>query len=108
MVTHSHSILARWRNIASQLCNVYGVSNVRQTDIHTAEPLVPGPSALDVEIAIENIKGHKLLGIDQILAELIKAGDRTISVIKQTVAIIDTYDFRQLRTKFCPTSCCQG
>jgi hypothetical protein len=29
------------------------VSDVRQTEIHTAEPLVPEPSAFEVEMAIE-------------------------------------------------------
>jgi hypothetical protein len=60
------------------LLNVHGVSNVRQTEIHTAEPLVPEPSAFEVEMAIEKIKGHKSPGTDQIPAELIKAGCRTI------------------------------
>jgi hypothetical protein len=34
--------------------------------------------ALEVEIAIEKVKRHKLLGIDQIPAEFIKAVGRTI------------------------------
>jgi hypothetical protein len=46
--------------------------------IHIAEPLVPGPSASEVELAIEELKSHKSSGIDQIPAELIKAGSRTI------------------------------
>jgi hypothetical protein len=29
-------------------------------------------------------------------------------VIKQTVVIIEAYHFGQLRTKFYPSSCCQG
>lgn len=36
------------------------------------------PSALEVEIAIEKVKRHKLLDIDPIPVELIKAGGRTI------------------------------
>jgi hypothetical protein len=36
------------------------------------------PSAIEVEIAIEKVNGHKLLDIGQIPAELIKAGGRTI------------------------------
>ena len=36
------------------------------------------PSALEVEIAVGKVKRHKLLDIDQIPAELIKAGGRTI------------------------------
>jgi len=40
LVTDSNSILARWSNYFSQLFNVHGVSDVRQTEINTAEPLV--------------------------------------------------------------------
>jgi hypothetical protein len=32
--------------------NVHGVNDVMQTEIHTAEPLVPEPSAFEVEMAI--------------------------------------------------------
>ena len=39
---------------------------------------MPEPSAFDVEMAIEKLKRHKSPGIDQIPAELIKAGDRKI------------------------------
>ena len=78
MVADSHSILAKWRNHFSQLLNVHGVSDVRQTEIHTAEPLLPELSAFKVDMAIEKLKGHKLPGIDCISAELIKAGGRTI------------------------------
>jgi len=52
------------------------VNDVRQTEIHTTEPLVPQPSAFEVEMAIEKIKRHKSPGIDQIPAELIKRGGR--------------------------------
>jgi hypothetical protein len=74
LVTDSHSILARWRNHFSQLFSVHGVINVRQTEIHAAEPLVPEPSAFEVEMAIEKLKRHKSPDIDHIPAELIKAG----------------------------------
>ena len=36
------------------------------------------PSACEVELAIEKLKNHKSPGTDQIPAELIKAGGRTI------------------------------
>jgi hypothetical protein len=52
LVAESHSIMARWRNYFSQVLNVHGVNNVRQAEIHTAEPLVPEPSVLEVEMAI--------------------------------------------------------
>jgi hypothetical protein len=78
LVADSHSILARWRNHFSQLLNMCGVNDVRQTEVHTAEPLVPEPSAFEVEMAIEKLKRHKSPGIDQIPVELIKPGDRII------------------------------
>ena len=78
LVADSHSIVARWRNYFSQLFNVHRVKDVRQAEIHTAEPLVPEPSAAEFELAIDKLKSHKFPGIDQIPAELIKAGGRTI------------------------------
>jgi len=78
LVADSHSILARWRNCLCQLLNVHGVNDFRQTDIHTAEPLVPEPSACDFELAIEKLKSHKSPRIDQIPAQLIKAWGKTI------------------------------
>jgi len=39
---------------------------------------VPEPSAFEVELAIQKLKSHKSPGIDQIPAELIKSGGRTI------------------------------
>jgi hypothetical protein len=78
LVADSHSVLARERNFFSQLLNIHGVNDVRRTEVHTAEPLVPEPSAFEVEVAIEKLKRHKSPGIDQIPAELIKAGGRII------------------------------
>jgi hypothetical protein len=51
-----------------------GTNDVRQTEIHTAEPLVPEPSAFEFELAIGKLKSHKSPVIDQTPAELIKAG----------------------------------
>jgi hypothetical protein len=36
--------------------NVHGVNDVRQAEMHTAEPLVPEQSAFQVELAIEKLK----------------------------------------------------
>ena len=55
-----------------------GVNDVRQTEIHRAEPLEPELSAFEVEMAIEKLKRQKSLGTDQIPAALIKAGGRII------------------------------
>jgi hypothetical protein len=38
-----------------QVLNVLGVRDVRQMDIHTAEPIVPEPSLVEVEIAVEKL-----------------------------------------------------
>jgi hypothetical protein len=76
LVADSHSIVARWKTYFSQLFNVHGVKDFGQAEMHTAEPLVPEPSASEFELAIDKLKSHK--GIDQITAELIKAGGRTI------------------------------
>jgi len=64
LVTDSHSILVRCRNHFSQLLNVHRVSYVRQTEIHTAEPLVPEQSAFEGEMAIEKLKQNKTPGTD--------------------------------------------
>jgi len=45
LVRHSHRIRLGGGNIP-QLLKVHGVNDVRQTEIHTTEPLVPEPSAL--------------------------------------------------------------
>jgi hypothetical protein len=71
-------LLARWSNHFSQLFHVHGVNDVRQTEIHTAELLVPEPSAFGFKMAVEKLKRRRSPGTDHIPAELIKAGDRTI------------------------------
>jgi hypothetical protein len=47
-------------------------------DIRTAEPLVPEPSLVEVEIAIGKLKSYKSPGTDQTPAELIKAEGETL------------------------------
>ena len=63
LVVDSHSILARWRNDFSQLLNVHEVNDVRQIEIHTAEPLVPEPSAFEFEWLLKSLKvtNHQVL-----------------------------------------------
>jgi hypothetical protein len=67
-------ILNKCKNYFSQLLNVHRGSDVRQIEIHTAEPLVPDPSPFEVEIAIANSRNYKLSGNNQILAGLIEVG----------------------------------
>jgi hypothetical protein len=56
LLADSHNILITWKNYFSQLLNVNNVSDIRQIEMHTAEPLVPGPSHLEVETAIAELK----------------------------------------------------
>jgi hypothetical protein len=35
---------------------VHGVSDIRQAEIHTVEPLAPELSAFEIELAIEKLK----------------------------------------------------
>jgi hypothetical protein len=77
LFSDSYNILNRWKN-CSQLLNVHNVSDVRQIKVHTAKPLVPGPSCLEVEIAISKLKEYKSPGSDYIPAELIQAGDEML------------------------------
>jgi hypothetical protein len=53
--------------------NVHNVSDVRQIEVHTAEPSVPRRSRREVEIAIAKLKKYKSPGSDDIPAELIQA-----------------------------------
>jgi hypothetical protein len=46
LLVDSRNILNRWKNYFSQLFNVHSVSDVRQIEVHMAEPLVPDPSRL--------------------------------------------------------------
>jgi hypothetical protein len=88
-VTDSQSNLARWRIHFSQQLNIFGVNDVSQTEKQTTEPLVPQSSAFEFEIAIKNLKRNKSPGIDQIPAEVIKAGGRIIrSVIHKLINYI--------------------
>ena len=61
----SHSILAKWSKHICELLNVHWVDDVRQTDTHTAVPLMPKSSAFEVEMTNEKLKRHKSQGADQ-------------------------------------------
>jgi hypothetical protein len=44
---------------------VHNVSDVKLIEVHIAEPLVPGPSRLEVEIDIVKLKNYKSPGSDK-------------------------------------------
>ena len=139
MLTDSRSILARQRNHFSQLLNaLHGVNDVRQTEIQTAQPLVPETNAVEFEMATKKLKSHKPSDINQNQAELIQARGKAIiseihtlvnsswnkeelpeewkesntvpiyTVIKHTVLILEAYHFCPLHTKVYPTFFCHG
>jgi hypothetical protein len=74
----SNSILDSWKNCFSEMLIVHNVTDVRQIEIHSAEPLVPGPSHLEVEITIAMLQKYKSPGSDQIPAKLIQARGETL------------------------------
>jgi hypothetical protein len=76
LVADSHSILATWRNCFFQLLNVHGVNvlGILKYIQQSHWCLSPVPLSLKWQ----KLKRHKSPGIDQIPAELIKAGGRTI------------------------------
>ena len=74
VIADSHSILARRRKHFSQKFHVHRNIDARQTEIKTAELLVPGPSAFEFQMAIETLNRHEPPGIDQIPDELFKQG----------------------------------
>jgi hypothetical protein len=78
LIADPQNVLNRWKNFFNQVLNVHGVHDVRQIDIHTAEPLVPESSLVEVEIAIGKLKRYISPGTDNIPAELIKAGGETL------------------------------
>jgi hypothetical protein len=79
LVKDPQKILTRWKNYFCQLLNVQGAGGIMQTEIHTAQPFVPDPSAAEFEVAIRKLKRNKAPGADQIPAELIQAGGGDIA-----------------------------
>jgi hypothetical protein len=68
--------------------NVHGVNDVRQTEMHAAEPLVPERSSFKVEITIEKLKRYKAPAIDQILAQKFSKQEAIHCILKSTNLLI--------------------
>jgi hypothetical protein len=45
LLADSNTTVNRWKNYFFQLLNVHDDSDIRQTEIHAAEPLIPGLSS---------------------------------------------------------------
>jgi hypothetical protein len=86
LVADSHNILDKWRNYFSELLNVHKDIDVRQAEIHAAEPLVPEASAFEIELPTEKLRRYKLPGTVEISAELFKArGSKICCEIRKLV-----------------------
>ena len=59
MLADSDGILNILKNHYCQLLHVNGVNDVRQTEVHTAQPLVAKPTAFEVEMAVEKFQRYK-------------------------------------------------
>jgi hypothetical protein len=89
LLADPHKILNRWKNYFCEPLNVHGAGGVRQTEMHTAEPFVPDPSASEVEVAFGNLKRYKSPGFVQILAEIYQAGGEILrSKIHKLIKLI--------------------
>ena len=53
LLADSNSIDNRWKDYFGQLLNVHKDNDMREIEIQTAEPLIPDPTLLEVQIAIE-------------------------------------------------------
>jgi hypothetical protein len=62
LLADPQGVLNKWKLFFNQVLNVHGLHDSRQMDIHTAEPLVPEPSLVEVEIAIGKLKNYKSWG----------------------------------------------
>jgi hypothetical protein len=60
LFTDSYGILAGRSNYFFQLLNVHGINDIRQAEIHTAGPLVPGSTASEIELDIKKVTNHQV------------------------------------------------
>jgi hypothetical protein len=78
LVADPHKILNRWKNYFCQLLNVHGAGDVRQTEMHTAEPFVPQAIVSNGQVAIGKLKMYKTPGFYHIPAEVIQRGGKAL------------------------------
>jgi hypothetical protein len=65
LLADPQKILTGWKNYFCQLLNVQGAGGIGQTEIHTAEPYAPEPSAAEVDITIRKLERRQVLIIFQ-------------------------------------------
>jgi hypothetical protein len=54
LLADSQNILYRWKNYFCQSLNAHGINDVKEINMHRAEPLIPEPSYFEVKIVIES------------------------------------------------------
>jgi hypothetical protein len=54
LLADSNTTVNRWKSYFSQFLNVHDVSDVRQIEIHTAEPLVPRAVFLRLKFLLQS------------------------------------------------------
>ena len=62
------------------ITNVHKYNYVGEFEIQIADPLIPDPTLLEVEIVMGILKKYKSQGIDQIPAELIQDGEISLLI----------------------------
>ena len=55
IVADTTSILSRWEQFFSNLLNVNQSTSHGRSEVYTAEPGIPEPSLIEVELAIEKL-----------------------------------------------------
>jgi hypothetical protein len=60
LLADHHKIFNGWKNYFCQLLNVHGEGGVRTTEMLTAEPFLPQPSASEFDVGIGKLKGTNL------------------------------------------------
>jgi hypothetical protein len=85
LIADTKNILYNWKNFFNHVLNVQAVYDIRQMDIQRAEPLVPEPILVNVEIVIGKMISYKSPGTDNIPAEFVKAGGKTYSEMHRII-----------------------
>jgi hypothetical protein len=94
LVSSPHNPEVRTRGwINGRLLNIYGVNDVRQNEIYTAECL--SLMTWEVEMATERFKRYKSPVTDQIPGAMIQAGCRTLCSVMRKLITVSLFGIRK-------------
>ena len=89
IVADTTSILSRWELFYINLLFVNHSVSHEGSEVYTAEPDIPDPSLIEVELAIGKLKRHKATGVDHIPCELIQtSGGKLYEEILKLIVLI--------------------